>query len=114
LATVEQQHLVDAGYPPLQVPRNREAAMTISTNLGVSEIRMDARLTPCAVASFVHLASRKFFDGTACHRLTSGSVSILQCGDPTGTGRGGPTYRYAEENLNALYPHGSPPPKRSY
>ncbi|MFG2044540.1 peptidylprolyl isomerase [Dactylosporangium sp. NPDC048998] len=110
LDTVQRYHLVDAGYPPLDVPRNRTAVMTIDTDLGVIEIDMDARRTPCAVASFAHLAGRGFFDGTACHRLTRGGLSVLQCGDPSGNGTGGPTYRYAEEDTASLYPGGSPPP----
>ena len=40
---------------------------------------------------------QKYFDATPCHRLTSGALSVLQCGDPTGTGSGGPGYSFADE-----------------
>jgi len=49
---------------------------------------------PQAVASFVQLAEDGFFDGTSCHRLTTDGIFVLQCGDPTGTGTGGPDYRF--------------------
>lgn len=92
-------HVKDVGTPPATVPREGKATMTLATNLGTVEIAMDARLTPCAVASFAYLAGRKFFDGTACHRMTTAGLFILQCGDPSGTSMGGPAYQYAEENL---------------
>jgi peptidyl-prolyl cis-trans isomerase B (cyclophilin B) len=63
---------------------------------------------PCTVNSFVSLANQKYFDKTPCHRLTSGSLSVLQCGDPTGTGSGGPGYDFSDENLvGATYPAGT-------
>jgi peptidyl-prolyl cis-trans isomerase B (cyclophilin B) len=52
---------------------------------------------PCAVENFVSLATQKYFDATPCHRLTTGTVSVLQCGDPTGTGSGGPGYSFGDE-----------------
>lgn len=61
-------------------------------------LRLDNAKAPCTVHSFVNLVRQGFFDGTACHRLTdSPSMSLLQCGDPTGTGTGGPGYRFANE-----------------
>ncbi|WP_352230124.1 peptidylprolyl isomerase [Streptomyces lavendulae] len=54
---------------------------------------------PCTVGSFTYLARKDFFDATSCHRLTTGAPKVLQCGDPTGTGAGGPAYQYDEENL---------------
>ncbi|MGX7670280.1 peptidylprolyl isomerase [Plantactinospora sp. DSM 117369] len=75
------------------------ATMRLSTNLGQIAITMDRARTPCTVASFQHLAGRKFFDGSACHRLVTEGIFVLQCGDPSGTGMGGPDYRFADENL---------------
>ena len=46
-----------------------------------------------------YLAGKKFFDNTKCHRLTTVGIYVLQCGDPSGTGMGGPSYTYASENL---------------
>ena len=53
---------------------------------------------PCTVNSFISLASQGFFDGTSCHRLgVAEGFQLLQCGDPTGTGKGGPGYEFADE-----------------
>jgi peptidyl-prolyl cis-trans isomerase B (cyclophilin B) len=55
---------------------------------------------PCTVGSLVHLAAQGYFDGTTCHRLTtSDTLRVLQCGDPTGTGSGGPGYEFGLENV---------------
>jgi peptidyl-prolyl cis-trans isomerase B (cyclophilin B) len=72
--------------------------MTITTNQGVIKIEMDDAKSPCIAASFTYLASKNFFTNSKCHRLVP-AIGALQCGDPTGTGSGGPTYRFADENL---------------
>src|SRR5262249_5740727 len=54
---------------------------------------------PCSGASFKYLAGRNFFSNTNCHRLTTSGIFVLQCGDPKGTGSGGPAYSFADENL---------------
>ena len=56
-------------------------------------------VTPCTVASFAYLAGRGFFDETGCHRLTTACIFILQCGDPSDTGTGGPSYTIPDEAL---------------
>ncbi|WP_213452108.1 peptidylprolyl isomerase [Rhizomonospora bruguierae] len=90
-----------------RAPDTGAATMRLTTNLGTITVTMDRRATPCTVASFQHLADRKFFDRTDCHRLVTTSIFILQCGDPGGTGAGGPDYRFADENLNgARYTRG--------
>ena len=63
----------------------------------------------CTVNSFVYLASKKYFNKTNCHRLTTVSpLYVLQCGDPTGTGSGGPGYKFNDENLTgAKYTQGT-------
>jgi peptidyl-prolyl cis-trans isomerase B (cyclophilin B) len=99
VAAGNQPNVKDVGKPPTSVPRAGRATMTLTTNLGTVEIAMDAKLTPCTVASFAYLAGKKFFDGAACHRLTTAGLFVLQCGDPSGTSTGGPAYQYAEENL---------------
>ena len=73
----------------------------ISTEQGPITVEMAAAEAPCTTNSFRHLAEAKYFDGTSCHRLTTGGLSVLQCGDPTGTGSGGPGYQFGEENLPA-------------
>ena len=60
-------------------------------------ITMDRSKTPCTVNSFVSLAKQGYFDGTRCHRLADAGIFVLQCGDPTGTGSGGPGYAFADE-----------------
>lgn len=61
-------------------------------------LHLDNAQTPCTVNSFVSLARQGFFDNTPCHRLTTEpSLGVLQCGDPTGTGIGGPGYRFDNE-----------------
>jgi peptidyl-prolyl cis-trans isomerase B (cyclophilin B) len=73
-----------------------EATVTFAG--GPVTVQLDRKNAPCAVESFVSLASQKFFDGTTCHRLTDAdTLRILQCGDPTGTGTGGPGYTFADE-----------------
>jgi peptidyl-prolyl cis-trans isomerase B (cyclophilin B) len=61
-------------------------------------IQLDNEKPPCTVNNFVSLAQKGFFDNTPCHRLTAASgLSVLQCGDPTGQGTGGPGYQFANE-----------------
>jgi peptidyl-prolyl cis-trans isomerase B (cyclophilin B) len=89
--------------------------MTIVTNRGKIVIKTNRAVTPCTVASFTYLAGKHFFDKTPCHRLTTAGIYVLQCGDPTGTGSGGPAYTIPDEavpagggNLPAVnYPRGS-------
>ena len=88
-------------------PRAGTATMRLTTNLGSIVIAMDRAATPCTVASFQHLAGRKFFDGSPCHRLVTEGIFVLQCGDPSGTGSGGPDYQFTDENLGgARYTRG--------
>lgn len=71
---------------------------TMVTNAGAIGLRLDNAKAPCTVNSFVSLAQQGYFDNTPCHRLTaSAALAVLQCGDPTGTGMGGPGYRFANE-----------------
>ena len=94
----------DVGLPPAGEPRTGTEVMTLATNFGDIEITMDLAKSPCTAASFRHLASKDFFDGIKCHRILPG---LLQCGDPSAKGKGyretdgtgGPSYRFADENL---------------
>lgn len=70
----------------------------VSTNQGNIGLELDNGTSPCTVNNFASLAQQGFFDDTTCHRLTTGrSMKVLQCGDPTGTGAGGPGYRFPNE-----------------
>lgn len=72
-------------------------------------VALDRKLAPCGVNSFLSLAAQGFYDDTTCHRLTvSAALNILQCGDPTGKGNGGPGYSFATEAATtAKYPVGT-------
>lgn len=106
---------------PGSVPTGPAAAVTLMTNDGALGISLDIGQAPCTVNSFTSLARQGYFDQTPCHRLTAEpAMSVLQCGDPTGTGAGGPGYRFDNEyptnqyrrmdpalDLPVLYPRGT-------
>ena len=70
----------------------------LNTSIGDLRLTLDSALAPCTVKNFVSLVSQKYYDNTTCHRLTVGEgLQVLQCGDPTGTGSGGPGYSFADE-----------------
>jgi peptidyl-prolyl cis-trans isomerase B (cyclophilin B) len=78
------------------------------TTQGIITVRMLTDKAPCTTFSFRFLASREYFNGTHCHRLTTQGIYVLQCGDPTGTGSGAPGYSFNDENLaGATYPAGT-------
>jgi cyclophilin family peptidyl-prolyl cis-trans isomerase len=67
----------------------------VKTNMGTYSAVLDATKAPGTVNNFVSLARNKYFDGTTCHRAIPGFM--IQCGDPTATGSGGPGYKFADE-----------------
>lgn len=71
--------------------------VTIATGVGDIKATLDGDTTPCTVNSFVSLAEQGYFDDTTCHRLTTQGIYVLQCGDPTASGSGGPGYSFADE-----------------
>jgi peptidyl-prolyl cis-trans isomerase B (cyclophilin B) len=83
--------------PPAKPDTTATYQATIATNRGDIVIDLNNTAAPCTVNSFVSLADQGFFNGTHCHRLTTIDPYVLQCGDPTGTGRGGPGYEFANE-----------------
>ncbi|WP_250284377.1 MULTISPECIES: peptidylprolyl isomerase [unclassified Frankia] len=83
------------------------ATMTITTNKGTIKAALDAAKAPCTVRALLTLANAKYFDNTSCHRETTRNIFVLQCGDPQGTGMGGPGFTYANENTDgATYTRG--------
>jgi cyclophilin family peptidyl-prolyl cis-trans isomerase len=80
--------------------------VTLNTSAGDIPLSMPRSKAPCTVASFAFLAGKGFFDKTPCHRLTDypdpNPLFVLQCGDPTGTGLGGPGYTIPDENPTDL------------
>ena len=97
------------GKPPAAPDYQASYQATIATNRGDVVIDLLNAKATCTVNSFVYLAAQKFFNGTSCHRLTTSSpLYVLQCGDPTGTGSGGPGYKFNDENLaGAKYTQGT-------
>ena len=76
----------------------------METNQGNIGLQLDNGKSPCTVNSFASLAQQGYFNDTPCHRLTtSESLSVLQCGDPTGEGTGGPGYEFANEYPTTQY-----------
>jgi len=99
-----------AEKPPADPPADEPAMVMIDTSAGDIRVTLEAAQAPCAVNSLVSLADQGYFDGTRCHRLTTQGAFVLQCGDPSGTGRGGPGYSFADElvpNDPRLQPCGS-------
>jgi peptidyl-prolyl cis-trans isomerase B (cyclophilin B) len=83
--------------PPAKPDLTATYQATIATNRGDIVIDLNNTAAPCTVNSFVSLADQGFFNNTHCHRLTTIDPYVLQCGDPTGTGTGGPGYEFANE-----------------
>jgi len=103
--------LTDIGTPPNPeaTPTQGTDTLLMSTNQGDLTLTLNRTAAPCAAASFAYLASQKFFDGSPCHReVNQAAFGVLQCGDPTGSGSGGPTYKFAEEvTPETTYPRGT-------
>ncbi len=99
----------NVGKPPTKPDWRASYQATIHTNRGNVVIDLLNSKATCTVNSFVYLASKKYFNNTHCHRLTTVSpLYVLQCGDPTGTGSGGPGYKFNDENLaGAKYTQGT-------
>jgi peptidyl-prolyl cis-trans isomerase B (cyclophilin B) len=95
---------------PARTPDRGTVDVELRTNHGDLRLVLDRERAPCTVQSFVHLARHKFYDRTSCHRLTAyPTLKVLQCGDPSGTGSGGPGYRYLDELPTDLAPAPSDP-----
>jgi peptidyl-prolyl cis-trans isomerase B (cyclophilin B) len=95
---------------PVQPPdanpaRTGTVGLTLQTSQGAIPLTLDRSQAPCAVNAVTSLAQQGFYNDTPCHRLTTGDgLKVLQCGDPTGSGSGGPGFRYAEEPPSNLPP----------
>ncbi|KKK05647.1 peptidylprolyl isomerase [Micromonospora sp. HK10] len=111
-------NLKDVGRPATTgLPTAGTRPMTVTTNQGAPiTAELDLASAPCAAASIAHLAGRSFYDNTTCHEITS--EGALRCGDPSGTGIGGPTYSFYNENVPTPAPSpsasGAPKPAPAY
>ena len=101
--------LTEVALPVDGMPGTGTRALTMSTNFGDIGLTLDQAGAPCASAALVHLAQQSFFDGTNCHRETnSPGLQVLQCGDPSGTGRGGAAFAYPTQATGSeTYPRGT-------
>jgi peptidyl-prolyl cis-trans isomerase B (cyclophilin B) len=104
---LQKTHLHFAHEPALTISRTTYTARVV-TNCGTIIISLDGKKAPHTVNSFAFLSRKGYFNDTPCHRLTTAGIFVLQCGDPTGTGEGGPGYTIPDENLKgATYPAGT-------
>lgn len=101
--TTPQEQTTDAD-PAVELPNagiteSNNASITFKTNQGEIVIETKPALAPLTVNAIAALAQKNYFDNTICHRLTTQGIFVLQCGDPTGTGTGGPGFNIPDENL---------------
>jgi peptidyl-prolyl cis-trans isomerase B (cyclophilin B) len=104
-ANCQYEPAAEPASKPANLPRQgkvptdpAQVSVSMVTNQGNVGLLLANNESPCTVNSFVSLAQQKYFDNTKCHRLTaSPTSSVLQCGDPSGDGTGGPGYRFANE-----------------
>jgi len=87
--------------PPMTIDQNKQYTATIKTNYGDIVLQLFPKDAPLAVNNFVFLARQGFYNGVKFHRVVKGFV--IQGGDPTGTGTGGPGYRFADEKVTKDY-----------
>ncbi|MBB5800575.1 peptidyl-prolyl cis-trans isomerase B (cyclophilin B) [Saccharothrix ecbatanensis] len=77
-----------------QVPAGGTLTVRVDSNHGRIDVELDAESAPCSVHSFRHLIKQQLYKSSRCHRLTVEGIWMIQCGDPTDTGAGGPGYVY--------------------
>jgi peptidylprolyl isomerase len=89
----------------LNIDEDKQYQATIDTNLGKILVELLPKEAPVTVNSFVFLAREKFYQGVIFHRVVAGFV--IQSGDPTGTGTGGPGYKFQDEAVTLNYEKGT-------
>ena len=87
--------------PQMAIDQSKKYQATIKTDLGDIIVQLFPEDAPLAVNNFVFLSGQGFYDGVKFHRIVEGFV--IQSGDPTGTGSGGPGYRFADEQVSRDY-----------
>lgn len=105
------------GHSPMRLPvpsikkPHVNKTITFKTNCGEIQIAADGVNAPLTVISMSYLANKGYFDDSPCHRITNSGIFVLQCGDPTASGSGGPAWQVPDENLPTgtgnIYPAGS-------
>ncbi|HEX8303318.1 MAG TPA: peptidylprolyl isomerase [Jatrophihabitans sp.] len=96
-------NLFDVGLPPDPKPTpTANSTAVFATNQGAITVTLDGASAPCNVQSIKYLISKKFYDNTACPRSVNSGIFVVQCGDPSATTSGGPTYTTKDENLTKV------------
>jgi peptidyl-prolyl cis-trans isomerase B (cyclophilin B) len=93
--------------PPPDVdptPKTGTANVLFKTNQGDIPVIIDRAKAPCTAQAIEHLVKSKYYDNTPCHRLTTEGIKVLQCGDPSGKGSGGPGFQIKDELPKDLAP----------
>ena len=85
--------------PAQKLPKKLARTFTFETNCGNIVVTTVGAKAPITITQLSTLAKRGYFDNSLCHRLTTQGLYVLQCGDPTATGSGGPNFTYGDENL---------------
>jgi len=111
---------VDVGIPPEPDDSTTPVVLDVVSTQGAFQMSLDPVAAPCATNAMKFLAENAFFNNSPCHRLVNSDVfGVLQCGDPSGSGSGGPTFSYlsepasvaglgpAPDGASAIYPKGS-------
>lgn len=93
-----------SAQPEMQIDQSKLYTATLKTSEGDITIELNAAQTPITANNFVALAKDGFYDGTIFHRIIKGFM--IQGGDPEGTGRGGPGYKFADEKFEGSYNRG--------
>jgi peptidyl-prolyl cis-trans isomerase B (cyclophilin B) len=95
--------------PDKSLAAGRTWTASVATTCGPMTFELDGAKAPQTVSSFIYLARKGFFNNTTCHRLVTTGIYVLQCGDPTATGNGGPGYGFGIENAPSSgdYPAGT-------
>ena len=100
-----EQRVVQLPSPAMKINKNKTYTATLTTSEGVITIALNAKETPITVNNFVDLAKKKFYNNTIFHRVIKGFM--IQGGDPEGTGRGGPGYKFDDEKFEGDYTRGT-------
>lgn len=99
--------------PAMSIDESAKYTMKLDTTCGEIDVALKASAAPHTVNSFNFLLGKGYLDHSKCHRLTNQGIYVLQCGDPKGTGMGGPGYTIPDENLKdkslkgGVYPAGT-------
>jgi len=100
-----EQSVVQLPTPDMKIKKNKTYSAVLTTSEGDITIALNAKETPITVNNFVELAKKKFYNNTIFHRVIKGFM--IQGGDPEGTGRGGPGYKFDDESFEGDYTRGT-------